>query len=200
MLEKYKSISLGSLPENTKCVNPDRGYKELSLDEPAIAVMTDHRLEKANMCLANKSIDRAMKQMAENNTNMLLVTNEDQVVIGLITSADISGEKPIQYVQETGKTRDQLCVRHLMTPIKSLPVMEISKILDSSIGDVLHTLNEIGSEFILVSSLQDGVPAIRGIFSARSIARSLKIFFDPSPGAKTFAEFTKALHGSVLTH
>ncbi len=41
---------------------------------------------------------------------------------------------------------------------------------------------------------------IRGAFSARNIARALKIFFDPSPAARTFAEFTKALHGSVLTH
>lgn len=200
MLEKFKSIRLSALPNSPRCVSPDRGYKELSLDEPAIAVMTDHRLEQAHMCLGDKSIDRAMKQMAENNTNLLLVTNDDQVVIGLITSADISGEKPIQYVQETHKTRDQVRVRHLMTGIKDIPTMEIRNVLDSNIGDVLHTLNEIGTEFMLVSSLQDGEPAIRGIFSARNIARSLKIFFDPSPSAKSFADFTKALHGSVLTH
>jgi len=200
MLEKYKSISLGSLPKTTKCVNPDRGYKELSLDEPAIAVMTDHRLEQAHTCLENKSIDRAMKQMAENKTNMLLVTDTDHVVVGLITSADISGEKAVQYVHDSGKSRDQLKVRHLMTAMDKLPSIEIRHVLNSSIGDVLHTLNDIGSEYMLVSSLQDGEPAIRGVFSARSIARSLKIFFNPSPGAKTFAEFTKALHGSVLTH
>lgn len=200
MLEKYKSISLGSLPKATKCVNPDRGYKELSLDEPAIAVMTDHRLEKANTCLENKSIDRAMKQMAENNTNMLLVTDDDQAVVGLITSADISGEKTVQYIHDSGKSRDNLKVRHLMTRMEDLPSIEIQSVLDSSIGDILHTLNEIGSEYMLVSSLQDGEAAIRGVFSARSIARSLKIFFNPSPGAKTFADFTKALHGSALSH
>ena len=87
-----------------------------------------------------------------------------------------------------------------MTAMDKLPSIEIRHVLNSSIGDVLHTLNDIGSEYMLVSSLQDGEPAIRGVFSARSIARSLKIFFNPSPGAKTFAEFTKALHGSVLTH
>lgn len=200
MLEKYKSINLSPLPDSPTCVSPDRGFKELGLEDPAIAVMTDHRLEHAHMCLGDKSVDRAMKQMAEQNTNMLLVTDTDQAVIGLITSADISGEKPIQYVQETHKTRDQLRVRHLMTCIADIPNMEIRDVLNSNIGDVLHTLNEIGTEFMLVSSLQDGQPAIRGIFSARNIARSLKIFFDPSPAAKSFADFTKALHGSVLTH
>jgi hypothetical protein len=47
---------------------------------------------------------------------------------------------------------------------------------------------------------ENGKTAIRGIFSARTIARSLNIFFDPSPAAKNFGEYAKALHGHSLTH
>ena len=200
MLENYNSLAFKSLADTPKCVVPDRGYKELSLEDPAIAVMTDHRIEKAPTCPADRALDRAMKQMAEENCNMLLINDEQDQVLGLITSADISGEKPIQYTKETGKKRSEIRVRHLMTKIQDIPALAIQDILESKIGDILCTLNEIGSEYVLVTGQEQGDTAIRGVFSARSIARSLKIFFDPSPAARTFAEFTKALHGNELTH
>lgn len=200
MLENYKSLAFKSLDDSAKCVVPDRGYKELSLEDPAIAVMTDHRIEKAPTTPSDRALDRAMKQMAEENCSMLLISDENDEIEGLITSADISGEKPIQYSKESGKKREDIRVRHLMTRIQDIPALSIQDVLDSKIGDILSTLNEIGSEYVLVTGKEQGDTAIRGVFSARSIARSLKIFFDPSPAARTFAEFTKALHGSELTH
>ncbi len=200
MLEKFKSVTFAPLPERVACVEPDRGHKELDLDDPALSVMTDHRIEKAHRCLGDKSINRAMRQMAKENTNMLLVTDADGTVEGLITATDLSGEKPVQYTQQSGKKRDDIKVRHLMTPVNSIPSLTIHDVLESRIGDVLKTLDEIGSEFVLVSMMDNGTPAIRGVFSARNIAKALHIFFDPSPGARTFAEFTKALHGATWVH
>jgi len=200
MLEKYHALKLQSLSSTPQSIAPDRGYKDLTMEDSAIAVMTDHRIEKAPTCLLDKSLDRAMKQMAEENCNMLLVIEEGGEILGLITSADISGEKPITYTQRSGKKRSELKVKHLMTKIQDIPSLSIKDVLESKIGDILRTLNEIGSEYVLVTMEENEGTFIRGVFSARSIARSLKIFFDPSPGARTFAEFTKALHGSQLTH
>lgn len=200
MLEKFKTLNFQSLSNTPHCVLPDRGHKDLSLDDPAIAVMTDHRIEKAPLINADRSLDRAMRQMAEDNCSMLIINNGEDGIAGLVTSADITGEKPIQYSKEAGKKRSELMVRHLMTKIEDIPALTIQDVLESKIGDILHTLNEIGSEYVLVTMIENGNTAIRGVFSARSIARSLKIFFDPSPAARTFAEFTKALHGTELTH
>ena len=200
MLEKFKTLNFQSLSNTPHCVLPDRGHKDLSLDDPAIAVMTDHRIEKAPLINADRSLDRAMRQMAEDSCSMLIINNGEDGIAGLVTSADITGEKPIQYSKEAGKKRSELMVRHLMTKIEDIPALTIQDVLESKIGDILHTLNEIGSEYVLVTMIENGNTAIRGVFSARSIARSLKIFFDPSPAARTFAEFTKALHGTELTH
>lgn len=200
MLEKFKTLNFHSLSNTPHCVLPDRGHKELSLDDPAIAVMTDHRIEQAPLISTNRSLDRAMRQMAEQNCNMLMIDDGEGTIAGLVTSADITGEKPIQHSKLSGKKRSDLTVKHLMTKVEDIPALTIQDVLNSKIGDILHTLNEIGSEYVLVTMVENGQPAIRGVFSARSIARSLKIFFDPSPAARTFAEFTKALHGSELTH
>lgn len=200
MLEKFKTLNFQSLSNTPHCVMPDRGHKDLSLDDPAIAVMTDHRIERAPLINADRSLDRAMRQMAEDNCSMLIINDGNEGIAGLVTSADITGEKPIQHSKDTGKKRSELMVRHLMTKVEDIPALTIQDVLDSKIGDILHTLNEIGSEYVLVTMSENGKTAIRGVFSARSIARSLKIFFDPSPAARTFAEFTKALHGTELTH
>lgn len=200
MLKKYRSIRFNTLTQSPKCVTPDRGFKELTLDDPAIAVMTDHRLEQANTCLIDTSIDRALKRMTYEKNNILLATDTDDHILGLISSSDISGEKPVKYIQETGKTHDQIMVRHLMTYIEDIPSLTLQDVLDGSIGDVLFTLNEIGSGVALVTSLDQDNTVIRGILNAQAIARLLNIFFEPSPRAKSFADYTKALHGSVLTH
>lgn len=200
MLENYHSIKFSTLSTEPHCITPDRGHKDLTLEDPAIAVMTDHRIEKAPSCSASTSITRIMRRMAEENSSMLFVENENQVITGLITSPDITGEKPIQLQQNHQKQRDELIAMDLMTPIESIPVLHISDIIQAKIGDILHTLNETGSGFVLVSTEQDGQPAIRGVFNSQAIARSLKIFFDPSPAARTFADFSKALHQSHANH
>jgi hypothetical protein len=200
MLEKFKTLNFHSLSNQPHCVMPDRGHKNLTLDDPAIAVMTDHRLESAPLINADRSLDRALRQMAEMKCNMLIINDGDEGVAGLVTSADISGEKPIEYSKQTGKKHDEIKVRHLMSKVEDIPALDIKDVIENKIGDVLHTLNEIGSEYILVTMNENGKTAIRGIFSARTIARSLNIFFDPSPAAKNFGEYAKALHGHSLTH
>jgi len=200
MLEHYKAISLTQLEQHPQSISPDRGHKELTLDDPAIAVLTDHRLEKVSMCRPEAHIDQAMVRMGRDNTSMLLVSSDQENIEGLITSADISGERSIQYIQSAGKKRDQVKVKHVMRRIEDLPCIAINDVLDARIGDILHTLNDIGSEYILVTMQEHDHVAIRGVFSSRHIAKALKIFFDPSPGARTFAEFTKALHSNAMTH
>ncbi|MGR6873965.1 CBS domain-containing protein [Pseudomonas sp. HK3] len=200
MLENYKTIKFSKLDTQPHSIVPDRGYKELNLEDSAISVMNDHRLEKAPICNTTTSLESATKQMANEKTSMLLVDNKEGQIVGLISSADISGEKPIQFINKTKKKRSEVKVGHLMSDVENMPVLDIQDVLQSKIGDVLHTLNDIGSEYILVTSKDGDETCIRGIFSARHIARSLNIFFSPSPAAKTFAEYSRALSESHQTH
>ncbi|WP_283786401.1 CBS domain-containing protein [Bermanella sp. WJH001] len=200
MLENYKTIKFSKLDTQPQPIAPDRGYKELDLEDSAISVMTDHRLEKAPICTTQASLESASKQMAKEKTSMLLVENKEGQIVGLISSADISGEKPIQFINETKKKRSEIKVGHLMSDIVNMPVLDIQDVLNAKIGDVLFTLNDLGSEYILVTTKNGHETNIRGVFSARHIARSLNIFFKPSPAAKTFAEYSRALSESHQTH
>ena len=142
----------------------------------------------------------AMTKLKQSGSNLLLVHNDQQQIIGLISSADISGEKPTKFVKDTGKKRDELKVKHLMTSIENIPTISTQEAVKAQIGDILQTLNSVASEYVLVATQEDSNTAIRGVFSARTIAKSLNIFFDPSPAAKNFMDYTKALHGTAMTH
>ncbi len=109
------------MPEATQCVIPDRGYSDLTLASPAIAVLTDHRIEKAIISTQERTIERAMCQMAEANVSMMLTSNESDEITGLITSADISGEKAIQYTSQNDKKHSEIKVKHLMTHLRTFP-------------------------------------------------------------------------------
>ena len=200
MLEKFKKLSLTHLSEKPQSISPDRSNKALSLDDSAIAVLNDHRLEQAPSCQLEWSLEQAMSQMNKTQGNLLLVTDTDKNILGLISSADISGEKPIQYVKESGKKRCDLKVKHLMTSIDAIPAISTQDAIQAQVGDILNTLNDIGSEYILVTTTENNELAVRGVFSARTIAKSLNIFFEPSPAAKSFMDYTKALHGNQMTH
>lgn len=200
MLEKFKTLSLSHLSDKPQSVGVDRSNKALSLDDNAISVLSDYRLEQAPHCHNDLSLDTAMRKMQKVGTNILLVCNDAQQIIGLISSADISGEKPIQYVKDTGKKRDQIKIKHLMTNIEDIPAISTQDAISAQIGDILSTLNSVASEYILVTTQEYNSTAIRGVFSARVIAKSLNIFFDPSPAAKSFMDYTKALHGTAMTH
>ena len=200
MLEKFKTLSLSHLSENPHSVSLDRTDKHLTLDDNAISVLSDFRLEQAPHCPKGISLEMAMTKLKQSGSNLLLVHNDQQQIIGLISSADISGEKPIKFVKDTGKKRDELKVKHLMTSIENIPTISTQEAVKAQIGDILQTLNSVASEYVLVATQEDSNTAIRGVFSARTIAKSLNIFFDPSPAAKNFMDYTKALHGTAMTH
>jgi CBS-domain-containing membrane protein len=60
-----------------------------------------------------RQIDESLQDMIRHGVRALLVTREDRVT-GLITSYDIQGEKPLQFLQNSNYRRHQdICVGHM---------------------------------------------------------------------------------------
>ncbi len=89
---------------------------KVTLDTPAIMTMTDLRQVPALTVEPHVSIDWALERMRVNGVRLLLVTNHDSDVVGLITSNDIQGHKPLRFLRETHVRRAEIRVRDIMTP------------------------------------------------------------------------------------
>lgn len=92
MLEKFKTLSLSHLSDKPQSICVDRSDKALSLEDKAIRVLSDCRLEQAPHYHNGISLDNAIIRCKKVGTNLLLISNDAQQIIGLISSADIRGK------------------------------------------------------------------------------------------------------------
>ncbi len=195
MPANYTSVPLHSLGTTTSYGRPALpAAGKVSKNSPAMQVMTDLEKVTAVTTGPDVNIDTANQQMITSKVRLLLVTDEQNQVVGLITATDILGERPMKYLQQRGGKHADILVRHIMTPWDQLDAMDVKDVTNATVGDIVATLTGIGRQHALVTTTNaDGEQSIRGIFSSTQISRQLEETIEISGKAKTFAEIEAAL-------
>ncbi len=124
--------------------------KPVALDDPALEVMTDFQKVRALTVPAETSMDYAYERMRSNRVHLLLVVDERNEMLGLITSTDVEGEKPVRLVQERAVGRDELLVADVMTPRERLEVIEFDDVQRARVGQVVATLQAVGRQHAMI--------------------------------------------------
>ncbi len=195
MPANYTSVplhSLGATVSYGRPTSPAAG--KVSKDSPALQVMTDLEKVTAVTTRPDVNIDTANQQMITSKVRLLLVTDEQGQVVGLITATDILGERPMKYLQQQGGKHADILVRHIMTPWEQLDALDFRDVANARVGDIIATLIGVGRQHALViTTTPNGAQSIRGIFSSTQISRQLGEAIEISEKAKTFAEIEAAL-------
>jgi len=166
----------------------------VTLDDPALAVMTDLSRVPAVLVDPDVDIEAAMRIMIRRNVRSLFVVDVNSEILGLITATDLLGEKPIQHIQQYGGRRDDIRVRELMTPHARLEVLPMGEVARACVGQVLATLIDAGRQHaMVVEDNPDGRQQVRGVFSASQLERQLGQPVLAGSVAHTFAEIEAAL-------
>lgn len=196
-MTEFKSLPLHPLPASARYFEPSQELPaKVKTSSPAILVMTDLRQQIAFTIEPNVSIAWALSRMKSVGVRLLFVTNGDKELIGLITSTDIQGEKPLQLHKALNLRHEEIMVRDIMTARDQLEVLLMEDVLRACVGDVVATLRGVGRHHALVLDIesQSGRPAVRGIFSASQISKQLGELIQPTEVANTFAEVEVALN------
>ena len=132
----------------------------------------------------------ADKRMKRRGVRLLLVVDDHDAIVGLITSTDMHGEKPMQHIQKHGGKHSDILVSDIMTPQSRLDVLCMADVVRAKVGNVVETLKQAGRQHALVVDRvePDKPQVLRGIFSASQIARQLDMEIQTGTIAKTFAE------------
>ena len=196
MSHRYRPLRTITLGENGVCRIVAPEFPTVDSDDPALQVMTDLRKTKALTTTAQTSIDACNQYMILNNVRLLLVTNGD-LLLGVITAADILGEKPVLHMQKVGCRRDEIRVADIMTPAAELEVLLLHEVEEARVGDIIETLLKNGRHHAMVmrKDPSSGDMQICGIFSATQIARQIGLPIEPANIAKTFLELERAIVG-----
>ncbi len=193
----YKKIASYRLSADTPIlryqeVRPDR----VAMHAPASAVMTDLAQTPVVSVAADARIDDALQRMIHAQVRMLVVFNGEGDLVGLITSRDITGEKPVDFVSRQRVARDEVRVADIMTPREQVDVLHLADVARASVGDIVETLREQGRQHaIVIEQSTTGEWVLRGIFSTTHIGRRLGIRVEASGAVQSFAELEAVLVG-----
>ena len=144
--------------------------------DPAILAITDFTREYPVTVDEDRQIDDALGDMIHLGVRAMLVMREQRIV-GLITSYDIQGERPLQFLQTSNYSRHQeICVGHIMTPWDKLLAVDWESIQAARAGDLLQALEEAGLTHLLVieRGAKNTTPIVRAMVSRARLARQLR--------------------------
>ncbi len=168
--------------------------QNVTLNDPAINVMTDLRSVSVVNVRAKTSMEKANDKMIRYGVRTLLVLDETDKVVGFLTASDVLGEKPVRFLQQVGGTHADIMVSDVMTVQRELEVLNFEDVLKAKVGNILVTLKAAGRQHaIVVEENADGSQTVRGLFSATQIARQLGLRIKTAEVAKIFAEIEAAV-------
>ena len=164
---------------------------KVSVESPAQEVMTDLRRTTPATIRPLAPLAGANQFRITRGVRLLLVVDDLESVLGVITATDILGERAMQVAAARGMRRDELTVADVMTPAAQVEVVSLEDVRAARVGHVLETLRRAGRQHALVL---DAERSVCGIFSLSQIARQLGVSLATSGEvARTFSEIEAAI-------
>lgn len=203
----YEALPQRDLGDDAGFRRPTQPRVErVTLESPALDVMTDLMRVSPATIRPQAPLAGANQFMMTRGVRLLLVIDEErETVLGVITATDLLGERAMQVAVERGLRRDELTVADIMTPAARVQVMAFGYVQGARVGHVFESMRRTGRQHALVIDYDELPPPqplappakramVRGIFSVSQMAYQLGIA--PPPGgeiASTFSEIEAAL-------
>lgn len=195
MTQPYLPLTQAILVPKTRYCRPASLTQKVTMESPAMAVMTDLERVMAITIGPLNSVEMANQRMIDAGVRLLLVMDNEQRIVGLITATDVLGDKPLKHQQRSGGTFSDILVQDIMTRQENLDVLHLRDVFHARVGDIVATLKSFGRQHALVveGRGESATQRVRGIFSATQIGRQLGMNVIPGEIASTFAELEAVL-------
>ena len=195
MAQDYQPLPLHRLDNGASYFHPRQSLPaRVTAADPALMTMTDLSQVTAYTTELTMPLSKALDLMIRRGVRLLLVSNANRQIVGLITSRDIEGEKPGRILAKAGGAWEDLLVADIMTLQPRLEVLWMEEVANARVGDVIATLRQAQRQHALVvdTDPETGKPAVRGLFSLSQIGLQLGLDLHPTQQATTYADLAQA--------
>lgn len=147
----------------------------IELNDPAIYAISDFKRDYPMTVDSERQIDDALSDMIRLSVRALLVSKEQRLV-GLVTSYDIQGERPIQFLQSSNYSRHQdIRVVHVMTPWDELLALDWDSVESARASDLLAAFERTHLTHLVVIEVDKKTSrsAVRALASRARLLRQL---------------------------
>ena len=196
MASDFPPISSITLAAGTRCLVPAHVPRSKRLELPALDFMTDFLQVTPVTVGKGAGIEAALERMKSAGVRLLLVVDDSERVIGLVTARDIQGEKPVEIAQSGRLQRSEILVEHIMTPQSDIQAFNLLSVRNAQVGHVVETLRRLERQHMLVVEVDqaNGAQSVRGLFSSSQIAKQLGLQATPELAvAHSLAEMVREL-------
>lgn len=173
-MAKYEALAAVKLTETQLQLRSHKLPELVHLDDPAVSVMLDYSRVTPQTIGPNVSMDDALHEMEMIGAHLLLVVDEDDQVIGILSAENILGERPIKLIQERRIDRASVRVKMVMVPIDKVIALDSDDIKYARVGNIVNTLSAEHQRYALVVQSKNGDQIkLRGLFTSSQISKQL---------------------------
>lgn len=199
-MHDYASLAVRQPAETVLSLVQSEAHAALS--DPAWAILTDLQTAPSVVVPAAEPLRESLRLMQLAGVRMAFVVNATGGVIGMVTAADLQGERPMLAARSRMVSHPDLCVADVMTLVRDWPSVEVERLPKARVGDIVATFQATGQRYLIVT---ERVPAtadrpgpassiaVRGVFSASRAERALGHPIDQHLRSRSFSELAAAL-------
>ena len=149
--------------------------QRLEPGDPAIYAITDFKRDYPMTVEPERQIDDALSEMIRLGVRALVVAKEQRLV-GLVTSYDIQGERPMQFLQSSNYSRHQdIRIMHIMTPWDELLALDWESVESARAGELWALFQRTNLTHMLIVEVdrKTSHSVVRALASRARLARQL---------------------------
>jgi len=177
----------------------------VTLDSPALSVMTDLTKVKAATTSPATTLRQAEQLMIYLGVRMLFVVSEMPSLEGLVTTTDLHGDRAMRITQQRNVRYDELSVADVMVRRAALDAIDLEQMKAATVRNVVATLKAFGRNHLLVVEGGSAQPlprvrlvtpppaTVRGVISRAQVERQLGTPIETIEMAQSFADIEQML-------
>ncbi len=169
--------------------------ERVTLESPGMAVMTDLTQVRAATVQPAAALAQAELMMIHQGVRLLFVVTRMPGVDGIVTAADLQGEKPLRLVSQRQVKFEDICVADVMTPLPDMDAIDFATLSRANVEQVIAALVKTGRAHMLVIEAATAAAPIRirGVISKTQIERQIGVQLPVTGMATSFAEMSAVL-------
>ena len=168
----------------------------LTNDAAASELLKDFTRQAPVIVRSSREIQEVKKTLDVSGETFCVVINRNDEVVGIVTLKDLIGSWPMSLANQRGSTIADIVARDIMRPVWRLPTIELGKLQDLKIDELITIFKGLHSDYLLVmDTVAVGAEeqVICGLLSADELSRRLGIRVTPDPGPGSFSDIVHAV-------
>lgn len=121
----------------------------LTNDAAASELLKDFTRQAPVIVRSSREIQEVKKTLDVSGETFCVVINRNDEVVGILTLKDLIGSWPMSLANQRGSTIADIVARDIMRPVWRLPTIELGKLQDLKIDELITIFKGLHSDYLL---------------------------------------------------